>query len=123
MVGGGGWAQSYAEVDLPLGRNIQVGDGKDLLLLVKIQIIENTQASVASAVFETDAYPRREGLNDNFVMLASASCRFWDELFGLLFETPETLFAVRKRPPIAGGHSLIRSIQEASMRLTITVEG
>src|ERR1700744_5509323 len=34
VVGCRGWPNAYADVDLPFGRDVQVGDGEDLLLLL-----------------------------------------------------------------------------------------
>jgi len=34
VVGGGGGADADADVDLPVGRDVEVGDGEELLLLI-----------------------------------------------------------------------------------------
>ena len=40
VIGGGGGADAHADVDLPLRRHVQIGDGEDLLLLV-VQRVES----------------------------------------------------------------------------------
>ena len=47
-------ADTDADVDLPLGRDVQIGDGKDLLLLI-VQRIEPTQATVVGVVLDATA--------------------------------------------------------------------
>ena len=52
MICGSGGANAYSDVDLPLGRNVQVRHRKDLLLLI-VQRIKGTQPPVVRVVFDT----------------------------------------------------------------------
>ena len=52
VIGAGGWAYAYSDVDFPFGRDIEVGDYEDLLLLV-MERIERAQAAVVRVVFDT----------------------------------------------------------------------
>ena len=54
-----GLSDSYSDVDLPLGRSIQVGDNEDLLLLV-MQCVERAEASIVGIVFDPAAHYARE---------------------------------------------------------------
>src|SRR5471030_1098445 len=59
VVGCGGWADADADVDLPLGRDIEVSDGEDLLLLI-VQGIKGAEAAVVRIVLEAAADDGRE---------------------------------------------------------------
>ena len=54
VVGGSGSADTNAEVDLPFRRDVKIGDGEDLLLLV-VEWIERPEASVVGIVFDAAA--------------------------------------------------------------------
>ena len=54
VIGGGGRADAYAEVDLPLWRNVEIGDGEDLLLLIS-ECVGGGDATVVSVVLDAAA--------------------------------------------------------------------
>src|SRR5277367_1005813 len=52
MICGRSRADTYPDVDLPLGRNVQIRHHKDLLLLI-MQRIKGTQPAVVRVIFDT----------------------------------------------------------------------
>ncbi len=51
VIGGSGGAKAYAEVDLPFGGDVEVGDGEYLLLLI-VQSVKISEAAVVGVVLE-----------------------------------------------------------------------
>ena len=54
VVGGGGGANAYANVDLPLGRDVEIADEKNLLLLI-MKRCDAGDAAVVGVVFDAAA--------------------------------------------------------------------
>ena len=50
VVGCRGWPNAYADVDLPFGRDVEVGDGEDLLLLV-VETVPGADAATVLMVW------------------------------------------------------------------------
>src|SRR5271156_1674187 len=63
VVGTSGRADTNTDIDLPLGRNVEIGYGEDLLLLI-VKRVEGADAAIICVVFQPAADDRGEVITD-----------------------------------------------------------
>src|SRR5271165_1289817 len=54
VVSGGGRTDTNPDINLPLGRNVEIGDCKDLLLLI-VKVVEGADAAVVCVILDAAA--------------------------------------------------------------------